>query len=63
MSDKIDNKINCSFCGVNQNKTDLLIEGSDAYICKNCIIKSYSVIDESSSKVNFESFKKLLFTD
>ena len=37
----------CSFCGANQTKVDILIEGVNAYICNNCIIKSYDVVEES----------------
>ncbi len=39
----------CSFCGANQVKVDVLIEGESAYICNNCIIKSYNVISESKN--------------
>ena len=41
------NNILCSFCGANQSKVDILIEGESAYICNNCIIKSFNVISES----------------
>ena len=41
------NNILCSFCGANQAKVDILIEGESAYICNNCIIKSFNVISES----------------
>ena len=44
----------CSFCGANQVKVDILIEGESAYICNNCIIKSYNVISES--KYDKETF-------
>ena len=36
------NNILCSFCGANQAKVDILIEGESAYICNNCIIKSFN---------------------
>tara|TARA_B110000263_G_C15286554_1_gene501093 strand:+ start:685 stop:1911 length:1227 start_codon:yes stop_codon:yes gene_type:complete len=45
-------KILCSFCGSDQTKVDILIEGDSAYICNNCIIKSHSVINESKSDNN-----------
>ena len=51
----IDN-ILCSFCGTNQTKVDILIEGDSAYICDNCIVKSYTVISES--KFDKEIFSK-----
>ena len=59
MKKNIKDQINCSFCGMNQSKTDLLVEGSDAYICKTCIIKSYSVISESKKSNNLENFEHL----
>ena len=46
----------CSFCGANQAKVDILIEGESAYICNNCIIKSYNVISES--KYDKETFSQ-----
>ena len=49
------NNILCSFCGANQVKVDILIEGDSAYICNNCIIKSYNVISES--KYDKETFQ------
>ena len=60
---KNSNIINCSFCGVNQSKAEMLIEGNDAYICKNCIIKSYSVIGEANildQDINFKNLKPSL---
>ena len=59
MKKNINENIDCSFCGVNQSNTELLIEGNGAYICKTCIVKSYSVIDESSSKNNLNNFETL----
>ena len=50
------NNILCSFCGANQAKVDILIEGESAYICNNCIIKSYNVISES--KYDKETFSQ-----
>ena len=40
-------KILCSFCGSKQEQVDILIEGDSAYICNNCILKSYTVVNDS----------------
>ena len=42
-------KILCSFCGSKQEQVDILIEGESAYICNNCIMKSYTVVNESKN--------------
>ena len=42
-------KILCSFCGSKQEQVDVLIEGDSAYICNNCIMKSYTVVNESKN--------------
>jgi len=44
------NKILCSFCGSQQDQVDVLIEGDSAYICNNCILKSYKVVNESKTE-------------
>ena len=41
-----ENNIFCSFCGIAQNDTEVIIQGDEAFICHGCIIKSYSVINE-----------------
>tara|TARA_B100001094_G_scaffold179372_1_gene173666 strand:+ start:407 stop:1621 length:1215 start_codon:yes stop_codon:yes gene_type:complete len=42
-------KIVCSFCGSEQEQVDILIEGDSAYICNNCILKSYTVVNDSKN--------------
>tara|TARA_Y100000748_G_scaffold145091_1_gene121658 strand:- start:523 stop:1737 length:1215 start_codon:yes stop_codon:yes gene_type:complete len=42
-------KILCSFCGSEQEQVDILIEGDSAYICNNCILKSYTVVNDSKN--------------
>tara|TARA_Y100000996_G_scaffold392551_1_gene355414 strand:+ start:1896 stop:3110 length:1215 start_codon:yes stop_codon:yes gene_type:complete len=45
-------KILCSFCGSKQEQVDILIEGDSAYICNNCILKSYTVVNDSKVENN-----------
>ena len=51
----------CSFCRLGQNDVKLLIEGHSAYICNNCIEKSFLALEESSAdnKKNIRSPKAL----
>ena len=41
--------IQCSFCSAGQNDVKLLIEGRSAYICNNCIEKSYLTLEENNT--------------
>ena len=54
-----ENNINCSFCGLSQEKAEILIEGENAYICENCISKSYSVVNESKLEIDDWDLNKL----
>lgn len=50
----------CSFCKKNQNEVQKLISGISVYICNECVLFCYKVINEQSK--NFEKFSKNLPT-
>jgi len=37
--------LNCSFCGRFKNDTEILIAGSEAYICNDCILQAHNIIE------------------
>jgi len=46
-----DNKnLHCSFCGKSRSEVDKLIAGPSVYICNECIVLSYNIVVEESSK-------------
>ena len=40
-----DTNLKCSFCGRFKNETDVLIAGSEAYICNNCILQARDILE------------------
>ena len=46
----VENKLVCSFCGVDENQVDFLVEGNDAYICDNCIARAGDVVKNKAHK-------------
>lgn len=46
----------CSFCGKSRTDVDKLIAGPSVYICNECIILSYNILD--TDKADFEEYIK-----
>ena len=47
----------CSFCGRNRNEVNLLIAGTDGFICDECASKAYDIVQEemkNKSTLNLE---------
>ena len=47
----------CSFCGRNRNEVNLLIAGTDGFICDECASQAYDIVQEemkSKSTLNLE---------
>ena len=47
----------CSFCGRNRNEVNLLIAGTDGFICNECASQAYDIVQEemkSKSTLNLE---------
>ena len=36
----------CSFCGRNRNEVNLLIAGTDGFICDECASQAYDIVQE-----------------
>ncbi len=47
----------CSFCGRPKSETDLLIEGSDAYICNYCIDQAHEIVEQELERRGTSSGK------
>jgi len=50
----------CSFCGKNRNKVNLLIAGTDGFICDECTAKAHEIVLEevkSTSTLNLENIE------
>ena len=41
----------CSFCDKNQQQVRKLVAGNDVYICNECIVLCYSIVEQDSPKV------------
>lgn len=44
---KVEKEPHCSFCGKRRNEVDALIEGTEGYICNECIEESYVLLNSS----------------
>lgn len=47
----------CSFCGRNRNEVNLLIAGADGFICDECAVQAYGIVQEemkSKSSLDLE---------
>ena len=47
----------CSFCGRNRNEVNLLIAGTDGFICDECASQAYDIVHEEmkiKSTLNLE---------
>ncbi|MFQ6611236.1 MAG: ClpX C4-type zinc finger protein, partial [Fidelibacterota bacterium] len=44
----------CSFCGLSQPATKMLIEGIDAYICESCVQHANDIIHENKTGTAFQ---------
>lgn len=57
-----DNQLHCSFCGITQDRVEVLIAGpKGVYICNQCIITCNDVIAEHQNKKpqkNWSSFQQ-----
>ena len=54
MAKKIDHKdLFCSFCGINEQEVDFLVEGDEVYICDNCIARASDVVKEKTYKKTY----------
>lgn len=40
-------KVRCSFCGLEKEQVNMLVSGMDAYICNNCVDQAKSIIDHA----------------
>ncbi len=46
----------CSFCGLPQNDTTLLLAGHNAYICDSCVEKAYEIVQSDKRSVAKNKF-------
>ena len=50
MTDKIDDIINCSFCGKSQSEVKKVVAGPASFICNECIALCLDIVKEDSKK-------------
>ena len=50
----------CSFCGRNRNEVNLLIAGTDGFICDECASQAYEIVQEemkNKSTLNLDNIE------
>ena len=50
----------CSFCGRTRNEVNLLIAGTDGYICDECASQAYEIVQEelkNKSTLNLDNIE------
>jgi ATP-dependent Clp protease ATP-binding subunit ClpX len=47
-------KVRCSFCGLEKEQVNMLVSGMDAYICNNCVDQAKSIIDHAKGSSESE---------
>ena len=53
-------RLSCSFCGLNKLQTKILVAGQDAHICDQCIEQAFSILNhQNKSKEKFQSLMKV----
>ena len=50
-----EDRLSCSFCGLNKLQTKILVAGQDAHICDQCIEQAFSILNHQN-KSNESSF-------
>lgn len=58
---KFDQEPHCSFCGKRRTEVDSLIEGSEGYICNECIEESYALLNGKEEPLIDEDAEKGFF--
>ena len=51
--------LNCSFCGKSRDSVERLIAGPNVYICNECIVLSYNIVQEGNNPDRQLRFLKL----
>ena len=41
-------RLSCSFCGLNKLQTKVLVAGQDAHICDQCIEQAFSILNHQN---------------
>lgn len=54
----INQKLNCSFCGTDQEHVRKLIAGRGVYICDECVSLCNEIIEEETNKFKLEMEKE-----
>ncbi len=49
--------IHCAFCGKNQDQVEKMLVGPNVYICNECVMLCYSLLDENLEEIDFEENK------
>ncbi len=49
--------IHCAFCGKNQDQVEKMLVGPNVYICNECVMLCYSLLDENLDEIDFEESK------
>ena len=53
-----EDRLSCSFCGLNKLQTKILVAGQDAHICDQCIEQAFSILNHQN-KSNESSINPL----
>ena len=55
-------RLSCSFCGLNKLQTKILVAGQDAHICDQCIEQAFSILNHqnNSNEVSFSKDSNIL---
>ena len=55
----------CSFCGRTRNEVNLLIAGTDGFICDDCATQAYDIVQEEmrgKSNLNLDNLEAVSYT-
>jgi len=62
-----EDRLSCSFCGLNKLQTKILVAGQDAHICDQCIEQAFSILNHQNksneSSINIEKKFLLKYKD
>ena len=53
-----DDRLSCSFCGLNKLQTKVLVAGQDAHICDQCIEQAFSILNHQNKSKEISAPQK-----
>ena len=51
-----EDRLSCSFCGLNKLQTKILVAGQDAHICDQCIEQAFSILNHQNKIISGNTY-------